>query len=125
MANPTIPMTEPAPAIVTRVSAAQVYENGTRTDKRVLDEQGRPVSRVRGFGRLFGSIQEITIEIPDHLAETVAPGQIVVAAGNRLMASLKGSDFGAVSMTVQGAEDLRIVGSADEVFDSLAKAGAK
>ena len=118
-------MTEPAPAIVTRVSAAQVYENGTRTDKRVLDEQGRPVSRVRGFGRLFGSIQEITIEIPDHLAETVAPGQIVVAAGNRLMASLKGSDFGAVSMTVLGAEDLRIVGSADEVFDSLAKAGAK
>lgn len=124
MANPIIPVTEPVAGIVTRVSLAWVYQDNRKTDKRVVDGQGRPVARVRAFARVFGSAQEVTIEVADQVAEAIEPEQAILAVGS-LSAAVRGADYGAVDMTVFGADDLKIVSSAKQVFDSLAKAPGK
>lgn len=121
MANPIIPINEPVAGIVTGVSQAWEYQDGKKTQNRKLDDQGRPVTRVRAFGRVFGSSQEVTIEVADQVAEPISTDQAVLLAGNRLSASARGGDYGAVELRISGAEDLKIVGTAEEVFNRLAK----
>lgn len=121
MANPIIPITEPLTGVVTRVFQPWAYVDGKKTDKRAVDEQGQPITRLRVFGRILGASQEITIDVPDHAAEGVAPEDAVLVAGSSVRASLRGGDFGAVEATVLGAEALKIVSTAEQLFSSLAK----
>lgn len=121
MANPIVPLAEPVTGVVTRIFQPWAYVDGNKTDKRAVDDQGRPISRVRVFGRLLGSSQEITIDVPDHVAEGIEPEHAVLVVGSDLRALLKGGDFGAVEAKVLGTEALKVVSTAEQVFTSLAK----
>lgn len=125
MANPSIPIFEPTPAFVTRVTPAFVYENEKKTDRRVLDELGRPITRVRAFGSLFGSVGEFTLVVPDQAVESVNVNDVVIAEGTNVVADLRGGDYGSVNSTIRGAEHLRGAGNAQQVFEQLAKQASK
>lgn len=114
----TVPLPTAVPAIVTRTALAYVYRNGVRSGDRVTDAQGRPVTRINAFGRALGEIQEVTVEAADHIAETVAVGDVVVPTGD-LAVEIGGADFGAVRMKIVGVEGLEKVSTAEAVFDDL------
>lgn len=124
MANPTIPVQETVTAFVLRVSQAYQYRDGKRTDQRVVDAQGRPVTRITAFGRLFGSVTEFQIEVPDPLAEQAQLGDVIAPFG-QIHAELRGGDYGSINSKLVGVEQLIPVSTADQVFDSLAKTAQK
>lgn len=118
--TPTIPLPALPPVIVTRISEAYQYAGGARTDIRVTDEHGQPLSRIRGIGLVLGAVQEITIEAPDTACEAIAEGDVVLAEGN-LVAQLRGGDFGAISVKVLGAQRISRYATAVEIFEGLDK----
>lgn len=121
MANPIIPVVEPVTGVVTKIGQPWAYVDGNKTDKRAVDDQGRPISRVRMFGRLLGASQEITIDAPDHVVEGIEPEHAVLVVGSDVRAHLRGGDFGSVEAKLLGAEALKVVATAEQVFASLAK----
>jgi len=123
MVAPVIPMQEEVPVIVLRVTPGHVYKDNKKTDQRVVDEAGRPVTRVRAFGRALGATGELTIEVPDAIAD-VAPGDVIAPTGD-LSAELRGGDFGAIEMKILGAQVLTKVSTADHVFDGLQRDAVK
>lgn len=114
-----VPINETITAISLRVTPAYVYRAQKKTDERIFDEDGRPVTRITTFGRVLGSIQEFQIEVPDHIAEGVNIGTVIAPVG-RLSAELRGGDFGALNAKVKGAEKIVAVSTADALFDQLA-----
>src|SRR5699024_8368173 len=107
-----------------RVTQAYRYVDGRRSDQRVADDAGRPITRVRAFGRALGSTGELTIEVPDAVADEVAPGDVIAPSGE-LRAELRGGDFGAIEVKIVGAESLTSVSTAEAVFDGLQRDAVK
>jgi hypothetical protein len=110
---------ETVTAISLRVTPGYKYRAQKKTDERILDEDGRPLTRITGFGRVLGSIQEFQIEVPDQVAEEVSVGTVIAPVGN-LTVELRGGDFGALNAKVRGADKIVEVSTADALFDQLA-----
>lgn len=104
-----VPVSELNPAIVTRVSQAYEYEGGKRTDKRVVNEVGAPISRLTVFGRIMGNFQEYTIEAPDMFVENLESGKIVIPEGENLGAEISGADFGGIRVKIVQVDTVNVL----------------
>lgn len=107
-----VPVLEDVTAIVLRVSEAYEYENQKRTDKRVANEQGAPISRLSCFGNIFGSFQEFTIELPDVQAKNYAENTVAFVPGGKSIARMTPGDFGSMRIALQGVTENTPLGSA-------------
>lgn len=95
--------------LVQRVSQAFAYENGERTQNRVIAE-GQPVSRVSGLGLVAGNLGEVSVEVTDAVAEQAQAGQAMLATG-ALQAEISGGDFGSVRTKILGATGFKDLGT--------------
>lgn len=104
---------------------AQAYEgsgDSRRVVGRLTNSAGEPLSRVSIVAATptMGLLGDATLEAPDTVLEAVPSGSFCEVAGD-LSARLVGGDFGTVRATVQGAHQVKGLGSATELM--LGKAG--
>lgn len=109
-----ITMGEPRPAYA--------YVGGERSDRRVMDSRGRPVSRVSAVGCPAGDdVSTVTIEIPDDAAGECAGGRVIALDGDQLGMQLSGGDFGSIRVKIFGADAVRVLGQAAPLLLERAK----
>lgn len=113
----SIPVTESVVAIVTRISPQYVYENGKKTEVRVADETGRPLSSVSLFGKLFGDYKEFSASVPDVLLEGLQTKTFIKPMGADLRAQVSGADYGTTREKLFQVEQILVLNTADSVFD--------
>ena len=99
----SIPFTEKIFLIVQRVTPAYVYENRQRTEKRVVNDLGQPITRVAGIGVAFSDFRELTLEVPDHMIQDIAPKDCIFVGGLKAIAEMSARDFD-MSVKVKGID---------------------
>lgn len=126
MANAvSIPVSEELMVLVTRVTAAYVYENRQRTEKRVTNDLGQPLTRITGLSVLLSDFREVTLEVPDHLAQDVSLRQLILVSGVNAKAEMTARDFD-MAVKIKGIEEVRALYSdIVPLWETLIKDGAE
>lgn len=98
------------------------YIGGERSDRRVTDSRGRPVSRVSAVGCPAGDdVSAVTIEVPDDVVGDCAGGRVIALDGEALGMQLSGGDFGSIRVKIWGVDGVRVLGQASPLLRERAK----
>lgn len=119
--SPSYPVPSGLAVMIRRGREAFEYQGGERSDRRVTDENGVPITRITATGVLKPDVvDDFTVEVPDALTDGLAEGDFVQLHGSNMLASLRGADFGAVRTKITGVEKVERLGRASDLFKAPA-----
>lgn len=123
MAIRDIPVGSSALLVVTGEARERVvWEAGQRTDRRVLDDEGRPVSSVPGLlATQDGLVAEVAAAVPDALVtEAVALGALLEVTGALRLDVTGGREAYELRSAVTGITGVRGASSLAEIAAEVA-----
>lgn len=123
MAIAGIPIGSTALLVVTGDARERVvWEGGQRTDRRVMDADGRPVSSVAGLVATgTGLVAEVVASVPDALiTEDVTPGAVLEVTGSLLLDVSGGREAYEVRASVTGITAVRAASTLAEIAGQVA-----
>lgn len=116
-----LPISELRAVAMSAPREAFVFENGKKGEKRVVDASGRSISRVKAVGAVVGDeLIELSLEIPDKIADEVQAGDVVVVTGENMFCDVKGGDFYSVTGAIRDIEACVCVGKFTAILAQVA-----
>lgn len=123
MAIAGIPIGTSAVLVITGEARERVvWEGGQRTDRRVMDVDGRPVSSVTGLVATgAGLVADVVASVPDALiTEDVTPGAVMEVTGALLLDVSGGREAYEVRASVTGITGVRAASTLAEIAAQVA-----